>query len=50
VSGRGRASGVDLARTHDRIAGVFHITDGLVTKFVGYFDPQRAFADLGLRE
>lgn len=50
VSGRGRTSGLDLARMNPRLAGLFHVRDGRVTRFVGYSDPERALADLGPRD
>jgi len=46
-SGRGKTSGLDLAQTHHQIAGVFHIRDRRVTRFLAYFDPERALADVG---
>jgi ketosteroid isomerase-like protein len=45
--GRGKASGMDVAT---KGATVFHIRDGNVTKFVSYWDRERALADLGLKE
>ena len=47
-SGRGKTSGFDLAQMHPRIAGLFHIRDGKVIRFVGHVDPERAFSDLGI--
>jgi hypothetical protein len=47
--GRGRASGVEIARARARGANLFHICDGRVTRLVLYFDREHAFADLGLR-
>ena len=46
--GRGKTSGVDLGQMSAKGAGVWHIRDGKVTRYVLYFDCQRAFADLGL--
>jgi ketosteroid isomerase-like protein len=46
--GRGKTSGVDLGQMSAKGAGVWHIRDRKVTRYVLYFDFQRAFADLGL--
>ena len=47
-SGRGKTSGMDLAEMHPRIAGVFHVRGGSVTRFVGYLDHERALQALGV--
>jgi ketosteroid isomerase-like protein len=47
-SGRGKTSGIELDQIRPEGAAVFHFSGGKVTKFVGYFDRERAFADLGL--
>ena len=48
MSGRGKTSGLDLARIEKGGAHVFHIRDGKVTRLVAYFDRDRALSDLGL--
>jgi ketosteroid isomerase-like protein len=48
MRGRGRTSGLDLAQMHPLNAGLFHVREGKVTKFVGYLDHERALADVGL--
>jgi ketosteroid isomerase-like protein len=53
AGGRGRASGVELAdaqATAGRMAHLFHLREDKVMKLVVYFDRDRAFADLGLKE
>jgi hypothetical protein len=47
-SGRGKASGVELAEISHRSAGLFEFRDGAVTRFAAYFDHDRALRDAGL--
>jgi ketosteroid isomerase-like protein len=46
--GRGKASGLDLGQLETKVAALFHIREGRVTRLVLYWDRDRALADLGL--
>jgi len=49
-SGSGTTSGLDLTEVGSAHANVFHIRDGRVTKYIVYWEHERALADLGLEE
>ena len=49
-SGRGKASGLDVAQVRGKGANVFQIRGGKVIKLAIYWDIERALADLGLEE
>ena len=49
-SGRGKASGLEVARMTTRSAVLFHVRAGKVTRVVAYLDRERALAELGLSE
>ena len=48
MSGRGKASGLELSALGDRGAQVVHIRKGKVTRIAVYFNRERALVDLGL--
>jgi ketosteroid isomerase-like protein len=50
LTGRGKASGLDIATVHTNGATLFVIVDGRITRVVQYFDRDRAIAELGLEE
>jgi hypothetical protein len=45
-SGCGKTSGLELTQMRAKAAQLFHISGGKVTRFVLYFDRERALADL----
>jgi ketosteroid isomerase-like protein len=50
VSGRGKASGLEVEQMQTQGAELFHVRGDKVTRLVHYWDRDRALADLGLEE
>ena len=50
LSGRGKASGLEVAQTGSSAATIFTVRASKVRKLVVYWDGERALADLGLAE
>ncbi len=50
LTGRGKASGVDIGKLHTKGATLFEINDGKITRVVQYLDRDHALADLGLED
>jgi hypothetical protein len=48
VSGHGKTSGVDLARTQTKAAHLFELRAGKVTRMIVYFERERGLAELGV--
>jgi ketosteroid isomerase-like protein len=49
-AGRGKASGFELGQMQTKAANVLHVQGGKVTRLIIYFERERAFADLGLKD
>ena len=48
--GRGKTSGLEVGEIQMKGANLFHVRGGKVTRLVTYWNRERTFADLGLRE
>ena len=50
LAARAKASGIDVSRMHRNGAAILSLRDGLVMRYLSYFDRANALADLGLAE
>ena len=48
TGGRGKTSGLELRKVRTEGASLFEVQNGKVTRFVNYWERDRALADLGL--
>ena len=46
--GRGKMSGLEIGHLQSKEADLFQVRDGKVTRWVAYWDRDRALADFGL--
>ena len=49
-TGRGKSSGLGVGQLYAHSVNLFRVRDGKVTRFVIYWNHERALADLGLEE
>jgi ketosteroid isomerase-like protein len=50
LAGRGKASGLDVGQMRRNGAAILTLREGMVTRYLSYFDRDRALADLGPEE
>ena len=50
IRGRGKTSGLELEHLGAKVASLYEIREGKVTRLVCYFDRDRSLTDLGLKE
>ena len=50
LAARAKASGIDVSQMRRNGAAILSVRDGMVIRYLSYFDRERALADLGLKE